>query len=155
MIICGSLWRIICKVESSDVRCGAVGPDEPHVTTTSWAEDVVLEKQGLGYWGPQMSAAEFEGFLNSQLPCHPKLYRGQLKNGLQYLILPNKVPANRYIFTFSCCNFRSYIGEVSNLYAKSTIKFQTDIIIFFSISLAKPSVHVGMYVVNLLASWPY
>ncbi|CAN6440139.1 unnamed protein product [Victoria cruziana] len=83
-------------VESSDVQCGAVGPDEPHVTTTSWAEDVVLEKQGLGYWGPQMSAAEFEGFLNSQLPCHPKLYRGQLKNGLQYLILPNKVPANRF-----------------------------------------------------------
>ncbi|XP_031474223.1 stromal processing peptidase, chloroplastic isoform X2 [Nymphaea colorata] len=83
-------------VKSSGVQCGAVGPDEPHVASTSWAEDAVLEKQGLGYWEPQMSSAELEGFLNSQLPCHPKLYRGQLKNGLRYLILPNKVPANRF-----------------------------------------------------------
>uniref|UniRef100_M1B4L3 Chloroplast processing enzyme n=1 Tax=Solanum tuberosum TaxID=4113 RepID=M1B4L3_SOLTU len=45
---------------------------------------------------PEVERAEFEQFLSSELPSHPKLYRGQLKNGLRYLILPNKVPPNRF-----------------------------------------------------------
>nr|GMD30644.1 stromal processing peptidase, chloroplastic [Ipomoea batatas] len=45
---------------------------------------------------PEAERAEFERFLRSELPSHPKLYRGQLKNGLRYLILPNKVPPNRF-----------------------------------------------------------
>ncbi|CAN4086580.1 unnamed protein product [Withania somnifera] len=57
-----------------------VGPDEPHAASTTWP-DGVLEKQGFDI---------------SELPSHPKLYRGQLKNGLRYLILPNKVPPNRF-----------------------------------------------------------
>lgn len=73
----------------------ALGPEEPHVASTSWS-DTVLEKQGLTFWDPEVEKAELEGFLSSPLPSHPKLYRGQLKNGLRYLILPNKIPANRF-----------------------------------------------------------
>eukprot|EP00850_Spirogloea_muscicola_P024613 SM001150S24024 [mRNA] locus=s1150:35:2196:+ [translate_table: standard] len=35
-------------------------------------------------------------FLESPLPAHPKLHRGALANGLRYVILPNKVPSNRF-----------------------------------------------------------
>ncbi|WOK95316.1 stromal processing peptidase, chloroplastic [Canna indica] len=72
----------------------ALGPEEPHVAST-WS-DTVLEKPGLTSWDPEVEKAELEGFLNAPLPSHPKLYRGQLKNGLRYIILPNKVPANRF-----------------------------------------------------------
>lgn len=72
-----------------------VGPDEPHAASTAWP-DGILEKQGLDLVDPEIGRAELEGFLCSELPSHPKLYRGQLKNGLRYLILPNKVPPNRY-----------------------------------------------------------
>lgn len=75
-----------------------VGPDEPHAASTAWP-DGVLEKQGLDSLDPEIERseiAELEGFLGSELPSHPKLYRGQLNNGLRYLILPNKVPANRF-----------------------------------------------------------
>lgn len=71
-----------------------VGPDEPHAASTAWP-DGVLEKQGFDMLDPEVERAEFEQFLSSELPSHPKLYRGQLKNGLRYLILPNKVPPNR------------------------------------------------------------
>jgi len=40
---------------------------------------------------------QIEGFLSTELPSHPKLHRGQLKNGLRYLILPNKVPPKRQV----------------------------------------------------------
>ena len=72
-----------------------VGPDEPHAASTAWP-DGILEKQGLDLVDPEIGKAELERFLSSELPSHPKLYRGQLKNGLRYLILPNKVPPNRY-----------------------------------------------------------
>lgn len=77
------------------VICATLGPDEPHVASTTWS-DAALEKQGLGLWDPEVANAGLEGFLDSPLPSHPKLYRGQLKNGLRYIILPNKVPANRF-----------------------------------------------------------
>ncbi|XP_024021405.1 stromal processing peptidase, chloroplastic [Morus notabilis] len=37
-----------------------------------------------------------EGFLTSELPFHPKLIRGQLKNGLRYCILQHKRHPNRF-----------------------------------------------------------
>ena len=72
-----------------------VGPDEPHAANTAWP-DGVLEKQDLDISYPEREQLSLDGFLSSELPSHPKLYRGQLKNGLRYLILPNKVPPNRY-----------------------------------------------------------
>ncbi|GLU00162.1 hypothetical protein SLE2022_175480 [Rubroshorea leprosula] len=75
--------------------CATVGPDEPHAASTAWP-DGVLEKQDLDLLYPQSLQTDVEGFLRSELPSHPKLYRGQLKNGLRYLILPNKVPPNRF-----------------------------------------------------------
>ncbi|KAJ0973564.1 hypothetical protein J5N97_021523 [Dioscorea zingiberensis] len=72
-----------------------LGPDEPHVASTSWP-DIALEKQRLGFWDPEAEKAELQRFLNSELPSHPKLQRRQLKNGLRYIILLNKIPANRF-----------------------------------------------------------
>ncbi|XP_043708976.1 stromal processing peptidase, chloroplastic-like [Telopea speciosissima] len=82
-------------VKPSHVPFATIGPDEPHVASTTWS-DAVLEKQSQNFLDPEIEKAELEGFLSSDLPSHPKLYRGQLKNGLRYLILPNKVPANRF-----------------------------------------------------------
>lgn len=80
-------------VKQHHVRCSAVGPDEPHAVSTSWPEGA-LEKPGLDFLDPEVRRVE--EFLNTELPSHPKLYRGQLKNGLRYIILPNKVPPNRF-----------------------------------------------------------
>lgn len=76
----------------------AVGPDEPHAASTTWP-DGVLEKQHFDFLDPDIESSqgtELDRFLGTELPTHPKLYRGQLKNGLRYLILPNKVPQNRF-----------------------------------------------------------
>ncbi|XP_019421373.1 PREDICTED: stromal processing peptidase, chloroplastic-like isoform X2 [Lupinus angustifolius] len=70
-----------------------VGPDEPHAASTTWP-DGIGEKQDSSLFDSELE--QIEGFLNSELPSHPKLHRGQLKNGLRYLILPNKVPPNRF-----------------------------------------------------------
>ncbi|GJP40170.1 hypothetical protein CLOM_g24450 [Closterium sp. NIES-68] len=40
--------------------------------------------------------AEVEALLNERLPSHPKVHRGMLDNGLRYVILPNKLPPNRF-----------------------------------------------------------
>ncbi|KAK9135528.1 hypothetical protein Syun_014858 [Stephania yunnanensis] len=77
------------------VQCAAIGPDEPHVASTTWS-DAIVEKNGLKFLDLEVERAELEGFLGSPLPSHLKLHRGQLKNGLRYLILPNKVPAHRF-----------------------------------------------------------
>ncbi|KAL7592415.1 hypothetical protein Lser_V15G32592 [Lactuca serriola] len=80
------------------VSCAAVGPDEPHAASTAWPESA-LEQQSSDLLFDTESIEwrrELEGFLGSELPSHPKLYRGQLENGLRYLILPNKVPQNRF-----------------------------------------------------------
>ncbi|XP_022965460.1 stromal processing peptidase, chloroplastic-like isoform X2 [Cucurbita maxima] len=82
-------------VKHARIVCGTVGPDEPHAATTDWP-DGILEKQDLDASYPEFGRAELEAFLSSELPSHPKLHRGQLKNGLKYLILPNKVPPNRF-----------------------------------------------------------
>ncbi|KAK8526974.1 hypothetical protein V6N12_054206, partial [Hibiscus sabdariffa] len=84
------------KTHGNHIRplCATVGPDEPHAASTA-LPDGLLEKQDLDLLYPQLQTAELEGFFSTELPSHPKLHRGQLKNGLRYLILPNKVPANR------------------------------------------------------------
>lgn len=84
-----------CRVEKPiSVPQAAAGPDEPHVVSSTWP-DTVLEKTDVGLWDSETNE-DLEIFLNSPLITHPKLHRGQLKNGLRYLILPNKVPANRF-----------------------------------------------------------
>ncbi|KAH9624735.1 hypothetical protein KSS87_002449 [Heliosperma pusillum] len=85
------------SVKKHRAQCSAVGPDEPHAVSTSWPEET-LEKPGLDYLENEIRSAEgeVEEFLDVELPSHPKLYRGQLKNGLRYIILPNKVPPNRF-----------------------------------------------------------
>ncbi|KAB1203490.1 putative zinc protease PqqL [Morella rubra] len=84
-----------CTLEKhGHVPRATVGPDEPHAASTTWPD--VLEKQDLEISYPEIERTELEGFLSSELPSHPKLHRGQLKNGLRYLILPNKVPPNRF-----------------------------------------------------------
>jgi hypothetical protein len=50
----------------------------------------------MNFLDQETGMAELERLLNDQLPTHPKLHRGQLKNDLRYIILPNKNPANRY-----------------------------------------------------------
>ncbi|GAB2282246.1 hypothetical protein Dimus_016796 [Dionaea muscipula] len=82
-------------VKQYNVRCAAVGPDEPHAVSTTWP-DGTLEKQDIDILNPEETITELEDFLNYELPSHPKLYRGQLENGLRYIILPNKVPPNRF-----------------------------------------------------------
>ncbi|CAH9112963.1 unnamed protein product [Cuscuta epithymum] len=85
----------IVALKQSRVLCASAGPDEPHATSTTWL-DGVLEKQALEPLDPELERAELYRFFSSELPSHPKLYRGQLGNGLRYLILPNKVPPNRF-----------------------------------------------------------
>lgn len=85
-------------VKQAHTPHAVVGPDEPHAASTTWP-DGVLEKQDLDLLDPQIENGQItslEDFLASELPSHPKLYRGQLNNGLRYLILPNKIPANRF-----------------------------------------------------------
>nr|GEX84208.1 putative reverse transcriptase domain-containing protein [Tanacetum cinerariifolium] len=79
------------------VACVAVGPDKPHAASTALPEGD-LDQQSSDYLiSPDSSEwKELHGFLGSELPYHPKLFRGQLENGLCYLILPNKVPQNRF-----------------------------------------------------------
>ncbi|KAG5090048.1 hypothetical protein JHK86_002660 [Glycine max] len=78
---------------SVQIPRATVGPEEPHAASTTWP-DGIAEKQDLTVNDSELE--QIEGFLKSELPSHPKLHRGQLKNGLRYLILPNKVPPNRF-----------------------------------------------------------
>lgn len=77
------LWKN--AVKSVQIPQATLGPDEPHVASTAWSE-TAHEKEN----------AVLEGALSFPLPPHPKLHRGQLKNGLRYIILPNKIPVNRF-----------------------------------------------------------
>ncbi|KAL0380284.1 UNVERIFIED_CONTAM: Stromal processing peptidase, chloroplastic [Sesamum angustifolium] len=88
------------KLDDANVRQfeaphATVGPEEPHAASTAWP-DGIMEKEGLDLLESEVERKEFENFLRFELPSHPKLHRGQLKNGLRYLILPNKVPPNRF-----------------------------------------------------------
>ena len=83
----------ICQADHAPVPRATVGPDEPHAASRTYPETIIDKDVS---WDPEVEMIDLEGFLDSPLPSHPKLHRGQLKNGLRYLILPNKVPANRY-----------------------------------------------------------
>lgn len=82
------------RAKQFHVLQAAVGPDEPHAANTTWSE-AILERQNLDFMEPEVEAPDLESFLRSELPAHSKLHRGQLRNGLRYLILPNKVPQSR------------------------------------------------------------
>ncbi|XP_024013129.1 stromal processing peptidase, chloroplastic isoform X2 [Eutrema salsugineum] len=84
------------RLTSSLILNATVGPDEPHAAGTAWPDSIVAERQDVDLLPPEFDRAELEAFLGAELPSHPKLHRGQLKNGLRYLILPNKVPPNRF-----------------------------------------------------------
>ncbi|CAL1404357.1 unnamed protein product [Linum trigynum] len=73
----------------------SVGPNEPHAASTA-CPDGILVGQDSDMPFSELERMGLTEFLGSELPSHPKLYRGQLKNGLRYLILPNKVPPNRF-----------------------------------------------------------
>ncbi|KAL0464048.1 UNVERIFIED_CONTAM: Stromal processing peptidase, chloroplastic [Sesamum latifolium] len=77
------------NVRQFDVPHATMGPEEPHAASTAWP-DGITEKE-LDLLESEVERKEFENFLRFELPSHPKLHRGQLKNGLRYLILPNKV----------------------------------------------------------------
>lgn len=87
--------NVLDTMKQHHVRCSAVGPDEPHAVSASCPEEI-SEKPGLDFLDLELRREEVEEFLNTELLSHPKLYRGQLKNGLRYIILPNKVPPNRF-----------------------------------------------------------
>ncbi|XP_073296699.1 LOW QUALITY PROTEIN: stromal processing peptidase, chloroplastic-like [Primulina huaijiensis] len=86
--------KVGLHVRQLHVSCAAVGPNEPHAAST--CPNGVTEKQSLDRLDPEVERREYEQFLRLELPSHLKLHRGQLKNGLRYLILPNKVPPNRF-----------------------------------------------------------
>lgn len=80
---------------ASHLTHASVGPNEPHAASPALS-DALLEKSDLNFLDQEAEKAELGRLLNDPLPSHPKLHRGQLKNGLCYIILPNKNPANRY-----------------------------------------------------------
>ncbi|CAN1837818.1 Stromal processing peptidase, chloroplastic [Linum perenne] len=83
------------SVKCLHVPHASVGPNEPHAASTA-CPDGVLERQDSDMLFSEIERMGLTEFLSSELQSHPKLYRGQLKNGLRYLILPNKVPPNRF-----------------------------------------------------------
>jgi len=82
------------SVKQVQIPRATVGPDEPHAASTTWP-DGIADKQDSSVYDNELE--QIEAFLSSELPSHPKLHRGQLKNGLRYLILPNKVPPKRQV----------------------------------------------------------
>ncbi|EFJ12171.1 hypothetical protein SELMODRAFT_446750 [Selaginella moellendorffii] len=79
------------------VARASVGPTEPQATSLKWLNDEkVSEKDSEGDESITNGMLGIEDHLKNMLPSHPKLHRGQLDNGLRYVILPNKVPPNRF-----------------------------------------------------------
>ncbi|EFJ29358.1 hypothetical protein SELMODRAFT_440740 [Selaginella moellendorffii] len=79
------------------VARASVGPTEPQATSLKWLNDEkVSEKDSEGDESSTNGMLGIEDHLKNMLPSHPKLHRGQLDNGLRYVILPNKVPPNRF-----------------------------------------------------------
>lgn len=58
-------------------------------------EGGVCEKFDGSYTENRIRKDDSEDLMLLKLPSHPKIYKGQLKNGLRFVILPNKVPLNR------------------------------------------------------------
>jgi hypothetical protein len=80
------------------------GPNEPHVANLEWVPDEELlelvKGQALSLESSLRREEEADvnddDHLVSKLPSHPKLHHGCLENGLQFVVLPNTVPPNRF-----------------------------------------------------------
>lgn len=74
------------------------GVNQPHAAASSVAlpEGGVCEKFDGSYTENRIGKDDSEDLMLLKLPSHPKIYKGQLKNGLRFVILPNKVPLNRF-----------------------------------------------------------
>lgn len=74
------------------------GVNQPHAAASSLAmpEGDLLEKPDVDLMEKGFGKDDFEDLRLMTLPSHPKVCKGQLKNGLRYVILPNTVPANRF-----------------------------------------------------------
>lgn len=74
------------------------GVNQPHAAASSVAlpESGVYEKLNTSYKENGIGKDDSEDLMLLRLPSHPKIYKGQLKNGLRFIILPNKVPLNRF-----------------------------------------------------------
>eukprot|EP00250_Pteridium_aquilinum_P006240 c16198_g1_i1 orf=144-3938(+) len=74
------------------------GVNQPHAAASSVAlpEGGLLEEFDVGYTENRIGKGDAENLMLSRLPSHPKIYKGLLKNGLRFVILPNKVPLNRF-----------------------------------------------------------
>ncbi|GBG59232.1 hypothetical protein CBR_g32249 [Chara braunii] len=105
-------------------RGGSVAPPSL-LTEEEIEEDVGLQNQApvqqfpvppMGGDGVDLASLAIDDdvgldeMLSMRLPSHPKLHRGQLKNGLRYVILPNKVPPNRFE-----AHLEMHVGSVDEL----------------------------------------
>ena len=72
-----------------DVAANA-GAKEPGSSSTSRWSSVVNSLATV------MEPAAVESLLDEELPAHDEITRGVLPNGLRYVVLPNKVPSDRF-----------------------------------------------------------
>ncbi|CAK9857354.1 unnamed protein product [Sphagnum jensenii] len=106
--ILGMLFLLASKISDpfrfAHIVQANTGPNEPHVANLAWVPDEELlelvKGQALSLESSLRREEEADvnddDHLVSKLPSHPKLHHGCLENGLQYVILPNKVPPNRF-----------------------------------------------------------
>lgn len=74
------------------------GDNRPHAASSSVAlPGESLENMDMSNMQKMAGKDDMENILLSRLPSHPKIHRGQLKNGLRFVVLPNKVPLNRFV----------------------------------------------------------
>ena len=84
------------QTKSKTMRTVAsAGSNQPHAAASS----IALPGESLETSNMQklIGKDDMENILLSRLPSHPKIHRGQLKNGLRFVVLPNKVPLNRFV----------------------------------------------------------
>ncbi|KAH7434480.1 hypothetical protein KP509_06G019300 [Ceratopteris richardii] len=91
-LYCFSRPNLLIKSETTS------GINQPHAAAGSVAvpEESLIGKSAIDYTGNGHANNDIEDLRQMMLPSHPKVCKGQLKNGLRYVILPNKVPANRF-----------------------------------------------------------
>ncbi|CAK9190868.1 unnamed protein product [Sphagnum troendelagicum] len=92
------------SLQGREIVQANTGTNEPHVANLEWVPDEELLELCKGQElslesslrGEEEADVNDDDHLVSKLPSHPKLHHGCLENGLQYVILPNKVPPNRF-----------------------------------------------------------
>ena len=87
------------QTKSKPMRTVAsAGSNPPHAAASSVAlPGESLEDMDTSNMQKLIGKDDMENILLSRLPSHPKIHRGQLKNGLRFVVLPNKVPLNRFV----------------------------------------------------------